>query len=74
MEKAFKPYEPDYMRLYIVFVSPLKVIMCFHAPVGSQFVLEKENNDYKETESMNLLPIQTRTAANLFNQLFIFFS
>lgn len=44
-------YERDNTRLYIVFVSQLKVIICFGVSVGSQFILEKENNDFKETES-----------------------
>lgn len=39
---------------HIVFVSALNVIMCFH-------VVHKENNDYKETDSMNLSPIQQRS-------------
>lgn len=47
--KVFKLYEQDYTRLYIVFVSRLKVMLCFNGPVGSQFILEKENNDCKQT-------------------------
>lgn len=50
--KGFKLYEQDYGRLYTVFVSQLKVIICFHVSADSHFILVREN---KEMESMNLL-------------------
>ena len=53
MEKAFKPPEPDHSRLRAALASQLKVIVRFHVPFGSQFILERENNDYKETETVN---------------------
>lgn len=59
--KGFELYEQDYSRLYIVSVSLLnKCIICFLAPAGFQIVLEKENKDYKEMQSVNVLPIQTK--------------